>query len=59
MLYLEQMNNKGKVAELKFARNMVAFLLEATVQSFVMLHNPILSHKFAISLALLTLNLFT
>jgi hypothetical protein len=34
MATLQAANNKGKIAELKFSRNMVAYLLEACFHSF-------------------------
>ena len=38
MTNLQQANNKGKIAEVKFARNQVAYLLEAAFHSFSAMH---------------------
>lgn len=38
--HLESINNKGKIDELTFARNLATYLFEAALYTFLLIHHP-------------------
>ena len=59
MHVLESTNNKGKMAELTFVRNVTSYLFECALHSFVLMHLPYLPKAVVKFLSLQVLSLVT